>query len=278
MTHNIIRMISFLVLDSFRDFSEESNLSFFNCFCNSMSENEEKTKRVYENPPEYFQYEKSYTMGPGIDFPLVMNYTDTDTINGQRYFYFLNGHNDVVFFADENFTEDQIESYEYDPFGNLEMFGNVNSLIFNSLDYDKDSGLYQIPSGTFYNSKLGLVIKNMVYSKEAVPIGKEFAIYPSVINNIIVSLLPSDEEPPDEEDGRKLIPPLKIAYCGDGYKDPGEECDDGNTNNKDCCDTNCMNTKYCKPIKPNPSKMPDCDYWIYIFISGHIYRICIPPS
>ncbi|MEJ5166980.1 MAG: hypothetical protein WHV67_08135, partial [Thermoanaerobaculia bacterium] len=68
------------------------------------------------NPPEYFQSEKYYTMGPGIDFPLVMNYRVEEqqgrtteayppfTLHASRsttnYFYFLNGHGDVTYFSD----------------------------------------------------------------------------------------------------------------------------------------------------------------------------------
>jgi len=32
-----------------------------------------------------------------------------------------------------------------------------------------------------------------------------------------------------------------LPYCGDGIPDPGEQCDDGNTNNADACRTNCLN-------------------------------------
>ncbi len=63
------------------------------------------------NPPEYFQDEKYYKMGPWIDFPLIMNYRakDQQSNRAEDYFYFLNGHNDVVYFS--NSTYDDFESY-----------------------------------------------------------------------------------------------------------------------------------------------------------------------
>ncbi len=60
-------------------------------------------------------------MGPGIDFPLIMNYRaeEQQSSRAEDYFYFLNGHNDVVYFADYNFTKDLIETYEYLCMGKL---------------------------------------------------------------------------------------------------------------------------------------------------------------
>ena len=44
-----------------------------------------------------------------------MSYKDTENPSFEPYFYFLNGHNDVFYFADSNFMEEKVESYEYNP-------------------------------------------------------------------------------------------------------------------------------------------------------------------
>jgi RHS repeat-associated protein len=95
-----------------------------------------------------------YTIELGIDFSLVMNYFDTENPNALPYFYFLNGHNDVVFFADENFTEDQIETYEYNPWGILLTQANKNNLLYTSREFDFETGL-QYNRNRYYNLNIG---------------------------------------------------------------------------------------------------------------------------
>ena len=133
---------------------EDKDIFYLNDFYDLLYEKEEKTNWRGAGEPEYFQYEKYYTMGPGIDFPLVMSYSDTDMPYGASYFYFLSGHNDVVFFADENFTEDQIETYEYNPWGVLLTEANKNNLLYTSREFDFDTGLYQY--NQFYNVSLAI--------------------------------------------------------------------------------------------------------------------------
>lgn len=44
-------------------------------------------------PPEYFEGEKYYTMGPGIDFQMIMSYKYNENPKLKAYYYFLNGQN-----------------------------------------------------------------------------------------------------------------------------------------------------------------------------------------
>ena len=106
------------------------------------------------NPPEYFEREKYYTMGPGIDFPMIMSYKDTENPAFEPYFYFLNGHNDVVYFADSNFTENQIESYEYNPWGVLLTDANKNNFLYTAREFDFDTDL-QFNRMRYYNPNIG---------------------------------------------------------------------------------------------------------------------------
>jgi cysteine-rich repeat protein len=57
-----------------------------------------------------------------------------------------------------------------------------------------------------------------------------------------------------DNDGNGLYdgndPACAAPACGDGMVDPGEECDDGNTQNGDCCDENCQ-------FEPVDSPCPD---------------------
>ncbi len=209
-------------------------------------------------------------MGPGIDFPLIMHYTDTETGNGQPYFYFLNGHNDVTYFADQNFTPGLIETYEYNYFGNPNNFGNRNSLLYNAFEYDFEIGLYSIGS-TYYNPSIGLVLKNLNYGKEEVPLGKQINIYPERINNIILKSISTDSEGStgggDEEDGNGT------PICGNGRKESGEQCDDGDTDDTNCCDTNCKRTKNCKTTKWR--KGVYCK-WVTYEHEGRYWKICVP--
>lgn len=116
----------------------------------------EMGKHFYPNPKiqstGYF-----FPMGSGIDFPLVMNYIDTNTGNGGPYFYFLNGHGDVIYFSDQNFTEENIENYEYNPFGKSNTFGIRNSLMFKKFYLDKEMQYYYYNS-KIYNQDLGFSI------------------------------------------------------------------------------------------------------------------------
>jgi cysteine-rich repeat protein len=52
----------------------------------------------------------------------------------------------------------------------------------------------------------------------------------------------------DQFGSRKVTPikpyflcgPARKMFCGDGVVDPGEQCDDGNTKNGDCCSSTCQ--------------------------------------
>ena len=90
-------------------------------------------------------------MGPGIDFPLIMSYKDTENPAIEPYFYFLNGHNDVVYFADSNFTENQIESYEYNPWGVLLTQASKNNLLFLSGKYENEMNFSYIEKRYYMN-------------------------------------------------------------------------------------------------------------------------------
>jgi len=100
-------------------------------------------------------------MGPGIDFPLVMNYFDTEMPNGTAYFYFLSGHNDVAYFS--NSTFDDYETYEYNPWGVLLTQANKNNLLYTSREFDFDIGL-QFNRMRYYSPNLGRFIeKDKIY-------------------------------------------------------------------------------------------------------------------
>ncbi len=72
----------------------------------------------------------------------------------EDYIYFLNGHNDVVYFADQNFTPDLVESYEYNPWGVLLTSANKNNLLHTAREFEFDAGL-QFNRMRYYNSYLG---------------------------------------------------------------------------------------------------------------------------
>jgi cysteine-rich repeat protein len=40
--------------------------------------------------------------------------------------------------------------------------------------------------------------------------------------------------------GAQLFHARRIPTCGDGQRDPGEDCDDGNTIDGDCCTAHCV--------------------------------------
>jgi RHS repeat-associated protein len=102
-------------------------------------------------------------MGPGIDFPLVMNYSDTEMPNGASYFYFLSGHNDVAYFS--NSTFDDFETYEYNPWGILLTSASKNNLLYTSREFDFETGL-QFNRMRYYLPNLGrFIIKDLIYSK-----------------------------------------------------------------------------------------------------------------
>lgn len=48
-----------------------------------------------------------------------------------------------------------------------------------------------------------------------------------------------DFGPPQVQGGAGGVPPTKVAACGDGVRDNGEACDDGNGNSADGCSANC---------------------------------------
>lgn len=64
-----------------------------------------------------------------------------------------------------------------------------------------------------------------------------------------------------EEDGNNLTSPqyklnvqVNPPSCGDFLVQPGEECDDGNTNDGDGCDSTCqLEGNYCAEVEPNDS-------------------------
>ena len=114
-------------------------------------------KQKGSNPSEYFEREKYYTKGGGIDFPIIMSYKDTENPAFEPYFYFLNGHNDVVYFADANFTEELSESYEYNPWGLPLTQANKNNLLYTAREFDFDTGL-QFYSSTYYKPSLAYSI------------------------------------------------------------------------------------------------------------------------
>ena len=131
--------------------------NFLNDFYDLLYEKENIITQQGLNPPEYFEREKYHTMGPGIDFPMIMSYKDTENPAFEPYFYFLNGHNDVVYFADSNFTEEQIEDYEYEK-GSLPD-SSVNSFLLLSLYYDRDLNLI-IQNEYFYRVDINRYIIN----------------------------------------------------------------------------------------------------------------------
>lgn len=50
------------------------------------------------------------------------------------------------------------------------------------------------------------------------------------------------------------------ASCGDGNLDPGEDCDDGNTSNDDCCSAVCQVEAYGHPcVDSDPCTANGCD-------------------
>ncbi len=58
--------------------STEKDVFYLNDFYDLLYEKTDIESHFGENPAEYFQSEKYYTMGPGIDFPLIMNYSDME--------------------------------------------------------------------------------------------------------------------------------------------------------------------------------------------------------
>jgi RHS repeat-associated protein len=128
--------------------------------------NEEGIITYWQKPPVWpiiQTYQKIYTMGPGIDFPLVMNYSDTEMPNGAAYFYFLSGHNDVAYFS--NSTFDDFETYEYNPWGVLLTQANKNNLLYTSREFDFDIAL-QFNRMRYYLLNLGRFSqKDLIYMK-----------------------------------------------------------------------------------------------------------------
>ncbi|MEJ5166378.1 MAG: RHS repeat-associated core domain-containing protein [Thermoanaerobaculia bacterium] len=76
----------------------------------------------------------------------------------ENYFYFLNGHGDVTYFADANFTPELIESYEYNPWGVLLTSASENNLLYTSKEFDFETGL-QFNRNIYYNANLGRFIQ-----------------------------------------------------------------------------------------------------------------------
>ena len=91
---------------------------------------------------------------------MIMSYKDTENPNFNSYFYFLNGHNDVIYFADANFIEEKIESYEYNPWGVLLTSANKNNLLFASNYFDFETRNLLL-FGNIYKPELGFFTKNV---------------------------------------------------------------------------------------------------------------------
>jgi RHS repeat-associated protein len=137
----------------------------------------------------YFQVIKA--MASSIDFPLTMNYraeeqksnvianlpktgeanlmfkAEKENYNDKNYFYFLNGHNDVVYFADANFTEENEESYEYNAWGKNNYFFEKNNILYTSREFDNDTNL-QFNRLRYYNIELGrFTQKDLIFIKNS---------------------------------------------------------------------------------------------------------------
>ena len=99
---------------------------------------------------------------------MIMSYKDKENPAIEPYFYFLNGHNDVVYFADSNFTEEQIESYEYNYFGIIVSEAKKNYYLFESNEFDPDLNLYfnnlYRPDISYYiYKKIFIFNKNLIF-------------------------------------------------------------------------------------------------------------------
>ena len=58
-----------------------------------------------------------------------------------------------------------------------------------------------------------------------------------VAGQFTARLLYTDDD--GESDSDFVVITVAGAICGNGAVDPGEECDDGNMVNGDCCDSDC---------------------------------------
>ncbi len=102
----------------------------------------------------------------GIDFPLIMNHRaeEQQSSRAEDYFYYLNGHNDVVYFSDQNFTPELIENYEYNPWGVLLTSANKNNFLYTAREFEFDIGL-QFNRMRYYSPNLGrFIIKDKLFS------------------------------------------------------------------------------------------------------------------
>lgn len=109
----------------------------------------------------------TYIYGLGIDKPLVMQK------NGNSYYYICNIRGDIVMLTDNN--GNIIESYKYDPYGNVKIYDSSDNLISQSLvgnpylfvgrRYDEESDLYYFRA-RYYKPELGRFISqdHLVYT------------------------------------------------------------------------------------------------------------------
>ena len=59
----------------------------------------------------------------------------------------------------------------------------------------------------------------------------------------------------------------ELPVCGDGILDPGEECDDGNTNDGDGCSSDCQSSEVCGNGVLDSDLGPDADSdWVVTMV------------
>jgi len=92
----------------------------------------------------------SYTFGPGIDNPLMMNRND------KNYYYVKDGLGSVTALTDS--TSNIVKEYKYSVFGKIvEETGNntlYNPFTYTAREFDKESGLYYYRY-RYYNAEIG---------------------------------------------------------------------------------------------------------------------------
>jgi RHS repeat-associated protein len=109
---------------------------------------------VYDNEDIILEYDgtntlqASYTHGPGIDEPLIMER------GGQSFFYHTDGLGSITDLTDS--TGAVIQSYVYDSFGNvINQTGSVvNTYTYTGRELDSESGLYYYRA-RYYNPTIG---------------------------------------------------------------------------------------------------------------------------
>ena len=127
-----------------------------NDFYNMLDEEITTAEWVGTGPVATDFAQKVYTMGPGL--VLAMRF------NSESYNYFQNAHGDVVYFAEKNFAQDGIESYEYDVWGRPSTDAEHNQFLYASQYYDQETGMLIGKRSNYHPEIVAVISTGMHYS------------------------------------------------------------------------------------------------------------------